>query len=370
MRPWATGASTDAPPRRPAPRSPWRPARTSTAYENGDLFLFRSPVTTTLGFALGVDSLGARSVRMLNRQGDSDAAPSAGLLVSGFDYFAVYSDARDDFYIIPTVFGSCASKNTGNREFEIPDLGPGGIFETGRLPQLSQANAEDGTSATAGLASGERIAQAIAAHQITTDLTGKADVDLQNISDSLSDTEQGTVRTRIAAQADLDVVPQAEAEAGSATTERVWTAERVGQAVASLASGSGLTQAEVEIPASRIPRLGLGRGGRTPTSSKHRVEPRRLTTTEQGGILKPRSIGAQTEAGGRHAGWAEAGNTDPVPRAKLPDARHAGRGRGRHRHRAPDVDAGARRTGRRRALRHRPGCCLVERRPRTIPRPS
>ncbi len=35
-------------------------------------------------------------------------------------------------------------------------------------------------------------------------------------------------------QADLDVPSQAEAEAGTATTERVWTAQRVGQAVAAL----------------------------------------------------------------------------------------------------------------------------------------
>lgn len=35
------------------------------------------------------------------------------------------------------------------------------------------------------------------------------------------------------------VVPQAEAEAGTATTERIWTAQRVAQAIAALASGGG-----------------------------------------------------------------------------------------------------------------------------------
>ena len=39
-------------------------------------------------------------------------------------------------------------------------------------------------------------------------------------------------------QADLDVPSQAEAEAGTATTERVWTAERVKQAIAALESPS------------------------------------------------------------------------------------------------------------------------------------
>lgn len=38
-------------------------------------------------------------------------------------------------------------------------------------------------------------------------------------------------------QADLDVPSQAEAEAGTATTERVWTAERVKQAIAALVGG-------------------------------------------------------------------------------------------------------------------------------------
>ena len=43
-------------------------------------------------------------------------------------------------------------------------------------------------------------------------------------------------------QADLDVPSQAEAEAGTATTERVWTAQRVGQAVAALAPSSADVQ--------------------------------------------------------------------------------------------------------------------------------
>ena len=42
-----------------------------------------------------------------------------------------------------------------------------------------------------------------------------------------------------AKQVDLDVVSQAEAEAGTATTERIWTAERVAQAIAALESGGG-----------------------------------------------------------------------------------------------------------------------------------
>lgn len=40
------------------------------------------------------------------------------------------------------------------------------------------------------------------------------------------------------AEVNPDVVPQAEAEAGTATTERTWTAQRVAQAIAALATGA------------------------------------------------------------------------------------------------------------------------------------
>jgi hypothetical protein len=45
-----------------------------------------------------------------------------------------------------------------------------------------------------------------------------------------------TARTSLGAQADLDVPSQAEAEAGTATTERVWTAQRVAQAIGAIES--------------------------------------------------------------------------------------------------------------------------------------
>lgn len=57
-------------------------------------------------------------------------------------------------------------------------------------------------------------------------------------SDLLGYTDAAAVLAGIGAQADLAVPSQAEAEAGAATDERVWTAERVGQAIAAL-GGSG-----------------------------------------------------------------------------------------------------------------------------------
>ncbi len=51
----------------------------------------------------------------------------------------------------------------------------------------------------------------------------------------LDDTTASDARASLAAQADLDVPSQSEAEAGTATDERVWTAERIKQAILALA---------------------------------------------------------------------------------------------------------------------------------------
>lgn len=61
-------------------------------------------------------------------------------------------------------------------------------------------------------------------------------------------------------QADLDVVSQAEAEAGTATTERVWTAERVAQAIEALQS---------RLPRSYLAGLELANNG---TDSAHDID--------------------------------------------------------------------------------------------------
>lgn len=71
--------------------------------------------------------------------------------------------------------------------------------------------------------------------------------DIQNATAAqkgLATAAQITKLDGIAAGAEVnpDVVPQAEAEAGTATTERIWTAQRVGQAIAALASGGGGAQ--------------------------------------------------------------------------------------------------------------------------------
>ena len=58
-------------------------------------------------------------------------------------------------------------------------------------------------------------------------------------------TDAATALTNLGAQADLAVPSQAEAEAGVATTERVWTAQRVGQAVAAQETAQA-TQAALE----------------------------------------------------------------------------------------------------------------------------
>jgi hypothetical protein len=77
----------------------------------------------------------------------------------------------------------------------------------------------------------------------TADQTGaeiKAAYEAEADTNAFTDAEQ-TKLAGIAAGAEVnpDVVPQAEAEAGTATTERIWTAERVAQAIAALGGGGG-----------------------------------------------------------------------------------------------------------------------------------
>lgn len=67
-------------------------------------------------------------------------------------------------------------------------------------------------------------------------------------TNAFTDAEQ-TKLSGIAAGAEVnpDVVPQAEAEAGTSTTERIWTAQRVAQAIAALAGSLDLSASSVKL---------------------------------------------------------------------------------------------------------------------------
>ena len=86
----------------------------------------------------------------------------------------------------------------------------------------TEDNASAGTATT--FARGDHV-HAVPEDFITPDML-KAD----------SEIEQGLMRTRIDAQEDLSLVTQAAAEAGTETTERVWSALRVAQAITALAA--------------------------------------------------------------------------------------------------------------------------------------
>ena len=83
----------------------------------------------------------------------------------------------------------------------------------------------------------------------TTEFENKAisDIDTTVVALPVSIANGGTnaitaaaARVNLDTQQDLDVPSQAEAEAGTATTERVWTAQRVGQSIAALSPSSNL----------------------------------------------------------------------------------------------------------------------------------
>jgi len=157
---------------------------------------------------------------------------------------------------------------------------------------VPQAEAEAGTATTERIWTAQRVAQAIDAQAVTgpgssTDdaiarydgTTGRL---IQNstvtVDDSGNIATSGTVDGRdlsvdgtkldgIAAGAEVnpDVVSQAEAEAGTATIERIWTAERVAQAIAALGSGSNVIESEhflgSAIDEDEIGKLGWGTVG-------------------------------------------------------------------------------------------------------------
>ena len=107
-----------------------------------------------------------------------------------------------------------------------------GLDATNIVPQ---AEAEAGTATTARTWTAQRVGQAIAA------LAGSGSGDLL-AANNLSDVANAaTSLSNLGGLAASDIVSQAEAEAGTATTARVWTAQRVNQAIQALAPAGGAT---------------------------------------------------------------------------------------------------------------------------------
>ena len=120
-----------------------------------------------------------------------------------------------------------------------------------------------------------------------------------------------------------EVPDQAEAEAGTATTARVWTAQRVAQAIAALATGTGTGFAlRFGVGA---PNDSLGSNGdwyiNTTTGGFYEKaagswELRYTDQVGAGGGLTESQVDARVTAG--VADWAEDGNADVLPDAKIP----------------------------------------------------
>ena len=133
---------------------------------------------------------------------------------------ATLSDSTPDSLTIGQTgaAGSGTDASRDDHSHAVPAGGPAQAVDT-------EDNAGAGTATT--FARGDHV-HALPEDFVTPDML-KAD----------SEIEQGLLRTRIDAQVDLTLVTQTDAEAGTSTIERAWSAERVAEAIAALAPEGG-----------------------------------------------------------------------------------------------------------------------------------
>jgi len=99
-----------------------------------------------------------------------------------------------------------------------------------------RADLNNALAALVGLSSGTSEPSTTFAYQWWADTTTGL-LKIRNAADNAWITVGTLASINLGLQADLDVPSQAEAEAGTATTERVWTAQRVKQAIVVLKTG-------------------------------------------------------------------------------------------------------------------------------------
>lgn len=88
-----------------------------------------------------------------------------------------------------------------------------------------------------------------------------------NLIDSLLHQTEDDAAIETAYNNQVDVVSQAEAEAGTATTVRRWTAQRVAQAIAALGGGGGSSAGEDDLTSGTVTAKAYRNGGSATTIS-------------------------------------------------------------------------------------------------------
>ena len=104
--------------------------------QNGHRFYFRATATNINVSNANVDSIGASEIRGLNRQGNGDASLPGGYIQINMHYILTWDEPDGYFRIEPVEMGTAVRKNSGNREFEIPDLESGGVWHPDRIPSV------------------------------------------------------------------------------------------------------------------------------------------------------------------------------------------------------------------------------------------
>lgn len=144
----------------------------------------------------------------------------------------------------PTNGGDAVSKTYGDANYltgvagPTGPQGPAGPSGSGSGDVLGPASVTDNRLTRWNGTTGDLIQESGITVNDTDDLSGIKDITLSGTVDGRDVDADGTKLDGISSGAEVNpsVVSQAEAEAGTATTERIWTALRVAQAIAALAS--------------------------------------------------------------------------------------------------------------------------------------
>ena len=265
-----------------------------TVLTGGMLFFFNSTLTNTGATTVNIDGIGTRSIQRSNFRLSGDVANTGsetlegGEITSNDPIMLVYGSQFDEFYLLPSRAGTAAYRNVGTDPLDVIALDASGNLPavdgsqlTG-LPSGFDLQVDVPNPITGALSASDRFALAnqniagqpteyvtlsqmqaaiLAINYLTVSL-GLATQDRARelIQEALAAAVTGNTETNITVVHNADgtfdfaviypnQVTQAEAEAGTSNIARLWTSQRVAQAIEALAPGgqtTGLNQPQVD----------------------------------------------------------------------------------------------------------------------------